>query len=128
MKMCHGLGGFQTVIFTKNSELRSATNCFTPGKKDELQSTGCDFSEKQKWTFKALDPDQYGLLIHKASGKCLTFDAKTKPKKSSSKSVLKFLSNVVTDMGKELTSPLLKKCNENDQNQLWAMNLAADWK
>ena len=119
MKTCHGLGGFQTFILTQNSEIRTSTNCLTP-KNDSLVTVGCDFSSAQKWTLKS-----GGYLVHNDSGKCLTFTKKSKPA-SKSKSMLNFLSNVVKDIARELTSPELKTCADT-KNQRWRLNRPADW-
>ena len=119
MKMCHGLGGFQTFILTQSSEIRTSTNCLTP-KNDTLVTIGCDFSSLQKWTFNK------GTIVHNDSGKCLTFQTKEKTQKAS-KSMLNFLSSVVKDMARELASPELKTCDEENSNQKWRLDRPAVW-
>ena len=124
MKMCHGLGGFQTFILTHSSEIRTSTNCLTP-KNESLVTIGCDFSSVQKWTFNS----RTGNLVHNDSGKCLTFQAKEKKgTKKQNKSMLNFLSSVVKDMARELASPELKTCDEANANQKWRLDRPAVWK
>jgi hypothetical protein len=125
LKMCHGLGGFQTFILTKTGELRSATQCIFLSQKGKLLTQGCDFSVGQKWTFRAITDHVFGQFIHQETGKCLSFTQKSA--KANGKSMLKFLSNVVTDIGKELPTPVLNECLDGDDTQLWSMNLAAQW-
>ena len=131
VKLCHGLGGYQTFQFTKNSELKCENKCLYPNSKAQVQSIGCDFSKVQKWTFKPIQ-DNFGLFVHQTSEQCLTYshhDAGTNGKqKQKSKSMLKFLSNVVTDLGRNFSAPILSPCDDQDSKQLWAMNLASKWK
>ena len=47
MKVCHGLGGFQTLMLTPNNEIKSSTRCLTPNDKMELLIKNCDFSKVQ---------------------------------------------------------------------------------
>ena len=124
--MCHGLGTYQTFHFTKNGELRSENKCVTPdvkSKSGEVKLIGCDFSKAQKWTFKLIRGKDYGQLIHIEDGLCLTFTSKAsnKPNKKS-KSMLAFLSNVVTDLGTDLPVPFLSDCDETNAKQFWSMN------
>ena len=127
VKMCHGLGGYQTFQYTKIGELRSETKCLFPDKKGQIKTIGCDFSKIQKWTYKPMD-DDFGLFIHQEDGLCLTYSHDEGQKSKKSKSMLKFLSKVVTDLGRTFSSPTLNKCDEQDPKQLWAMNLASKWK
>ena len=125
LKMCHGLGTYQTFHFTKNGELRSENKCVSPDEKSksgEVKLIGCDFSKAQKWTFKLLRGKSFGQLIHMEDGLCLTFKASEKPGKKS-KSMLAFLSNVVTDLATDLPVPFLSDCDETKAKQLWSMNL-----
>lgn len=122
VKMCHGLGGFQTFIFTKNGELKSSINCLMPnnGGKD-LVTKSCDFSDEQKWTYKPIS-DSLGQLIHRHSERCLTFDAKDKKQSKSKKSaMLNFLSNVVKDVVMEMPTPTMEECKEATESQLWSL-------
>ena len=41
--------------------------------------------------------------------------------------MLNFLSNVVKDVMREMPTPELAQCDENDRDQLWSMNLEAKW-
>ena len=117
LKMCHGLGGFQTFIYTYKNEIRTSDNCLTL-KNGTVVTQNCDFSHNQKWKY------QDSKLIHELSGKCLTF---SQPKsKQKSKSMLNFLSNVVKDMARELSTPQLKVCDE-DTNQKWILNQSVNW-
>ena len=127
MKVCHGLGGFQTFILSKYDEIKSSTDCMMPNQsKTELVITSCDFSKAQKWLFKPI-LDNFGQIIHQKSEKCLSFDKKTITTKHKSSSILHFLSNVVKEAVQEMDSPMLEKCNEHKQNQLWSLNLASKW-
>ena len=94
--------------------------------KTELVITSCDFSKAQKWLFKPI-LDGYGQIIHQDFEKCISFDRQTKTTQHKTRSLLHFLSNVVTEAVQEMDSPILEKCNENKQNQLWSLNFAAKW-
>ena len=67
--------------------------------------------------------------MHQESEKCLKFTPQTKSKKrfGPKRSVLRFLSDVVKDVSKEIALPFLDECDENDQDQLWSMNLEVKW-
>ena len=126
MKMCHGLGGFQTFIYTKENQIRTSTQCLvqdTSG--NEIKSQGCDTSNEQKWTYKPLT-STHGQLIHVQSEKCLSFSKKSGGKRKS-KSMLNFLSSVVKDVIQEMPRPLMQDCNEDDHSQWWAMNRQVNW-
>ena len=131
VKLCHGLGGYQTFQFTKNSELKCETKCLYPDSNSKVQSIGCDFSKVQKWTFKPSE-NNFGLFVHKESEQCLSYShddgSNGKKQKQKSKSMLKFLSNVVTDLGRNFSAPILSPCDDQDSKQLWTMNLASNWK
>ena len=127
MKVCHGLGGFQTLILTKNNEIKSSTRCIMPNhSKSELVIRNCDFSKAQKWTFKPI-LEGYGQIVHLEREKCLSYDKQTITKKRKSSSMLHFLSNVVKEVVQDMDSPTLEECNGQNQNQLWSLNLAAKW-
>jgi polypeptide N-acetylgalactosaminyltransferase len=125
MKVCHGLGGFQTFLLSKYNEIKTSTDCMTPKhSKLELFITSCDFSKAQKWLFKPI-LDGYGQIVHQESEKCMSFARQTTKHKSSS--ILHFLSNVVIEAVQEMDSPILEECNDLDHSQLWSLNLAAKW-
>ena len=94
-----------------------------------MQSIGCDFSKVQKWTFKPTSENNFGLFVHQESEQCLTYSPdNANNSKQKSKSMLKFLSNVVTDLGRNFSAPILSPCDDQDSKQLWSMNLASKWK
>ena len=127
MKVCHGLGGFQTFILSKYDEIKSSTDCMTTNHSNsELVITSCNFSKTQTWLFKPI-LDNFGQIIHQESDKCLSFDKQTVTTKHKSSSILHFLSNVVKEAVQEMNSPMLEECNEYKQNQLWSLNLASKW-
>ena len=131
VKLCHGLGGYQTFQFTKNNELKCETKCLYPNLNAQVQSIGCEFSKVQKWTFKPTSENNFGLFVHQESEQCLTYspdNANNSKQKQKSKSMLKFLSNVVTDLGRNFSAPILSPCDDQDSKQLWSMNLASKWK
>ena len=127
MNVCHGLGGSQTFLISRYNEIKSSTDCITPNhSKTELVITSCDFNKAQVWLFKPI-LDGYGQIIHQELEKCISFDRQTKTTKHKTSSLLHFLSNVVKEAVQEMDSPILEKCNENKQNQLWSLNFAAKW-
>ncbi len=144
MKQCHGLGGLQTFVFKETGEVMTNANCMVPKKKKKskydddnpandnvkvIETEMCDFSSRQKWHVRTVDPNQgVAKVIHSDSGLCLTYKAKDKPAgKSKTNSMLKFLSNVVTDLAGEAEKPVLDKCSEDSKEQLWLMNEPASW-
>ena len=127
MKVCHGLGGFQTFLLSKYNEIKTSTDCMTPNhSKSELFITSCDFSKAQKWLFKPI-LDGYGQIVHQESEKCMSFARQTTATKHKSSSILHFLTNIVIEAVQEMDSPILEECNDHDHNQLWSLNLAAKW-
>ena len=126
MKLCHGLGGFQTFIYSHQNHIRSSTQCLVPDShKKNVLLKGCNSDSFQRWTFKPLSDNQ-GQVIHEESERCLSYPKSSQPKPKN-KSMLHFLSNVVKEVVQDMPLPLLEQCNESNPDQLWAMNGPAKW-
>ena len=130
-------------MYTDERELRSATRCLQPVKSkktrtETLSFIGCDFTDNQKWEFRTVhlpgtkEDQKPGMLVHVATGRCLSMPNKSQKRKSE-KSVLSFLASIALESGFNSGSPTLENCkanNANDENQtqLWLMNIPAQWR
>ena len=132
MRVCHGLGGFQTMILNGRGEIRSASRCLEPLLTDDdveksvnVTFSTCDRSEKQKWNLQ----DESYKLIHRSTGLCLTFSGVVQGGggKKENKMMLEYLASIVKDIARTVEYPTLEKCKENAQNQMWKMNKEAKW-
>ena len=136
MKLCHGLGGLQTFVVKRDGQIMSSTNCVTPKKRknkveDSVQAESCDFSSRQKWKVQkssSIGSEKAVRLIQTETGFCLAHRAKGSDSKPKTNSMLKFLSNVFTDIGNSAI-PVLEPCsNEEESGQLWLLNNEFKWK
>jgi hypothetical protein len=110
---------------------------------ETISFIGCDFSEQQKWTFKPVQTpgtedsekgnENPGQFVHSGSGRCLTLASKNR-RRPAEKSVLSFLASIALETGLKTESPTLEDCkavtemkDEENQTQLWTMNLPAEW-
>ena len=133
MRVCHGLGGFQTMILNKRKEIRSASRCLEPllneidgGQKSvNVTFSTCDKSDNQKWNIQSED-DEVGIIIHKNSGLCLTFSGSAKDGKEN-KMMLQYLASIVKDIARTVEYPTIEKCKEDGKNQMWRLNKEAEW-
>ena len=127
VRTCHGLGGFQTLIYTKEGLIRSAQNCLQPNKNGNVTMKGCSNDyEHQKWDFNR------GKLVNRATKECLYFDSSLKDEEVPKKSMLNFLANLAQDLLKDVPRPSLVNCDSakngnHEMNAKWVMDEPVNW-
>ena len=129
MRVCHGLGGFQTIMLTRNKELRSASRCLEPFNWPREDSNvnvtfaTCDSTRKQTWTVD-LERDK---VVHDATGRCLTFSGEASRPAGGNKMVLQYLASIVKDIARTVEYPTLEICRDDLAGQKWKFNAPLKW-
>lgn len=140
MKVCHGLGAMQMILYTMDMELRNGINCIEPlfnNKTGRLEAVflPCNFQPEQQWKFEKSNDgeNERGTLINVGNRKCLTFNSAeeqsggTKYKRKNN--MLSFLAKVVKESVEEVQTPYIYNCENSGnshifQSQIWRLDFS----